>query len=111
MPTVAEIFEQMPGRFNAAKAGNLNASVLFDLTGGDGGKYLLNVVNGQPAVTKLEADDTPGSRPDATVHMDANDYVDMSTGKLNPMTAFMSGKVRVEGDLNSVMKIQQLFGM
>jgi putative sterol carrier protein len=43
--------------------------------------------------------------------MDAGDYHDMVTGKLNPMMAFMSGKVKVEGDLNSVMKIQQLFGM
>jgi putative sterol carrier protein len=33
----------------------------------------------------------------------------MVTGKLNPMTAFMSGKVKVEGDLGAVMKFQTLF--
>ena len=47
----------------------------------------------------------------ATIKMDAIDYVDMTSGKLNPMMAFMSGKVKVDGDLNSVMKFQQLFGM
>jgi putative sterol carrier protein len=43
--------------------------------------------------------------------MDSDDYVKMMSGELNPMMAFMSGKVKVDGDLNSVMKMQSLFGM
>jgi putative sterol carrier protein len=35
----------------------------------------------------------------------------MMSGKLNPVQAFMGGKVRVEGDLNAVMKLQSLFKM
>jgi putative sterol carrier protein len=41
--------------------------------------------------------------PKATIRMDGNDYVAMTSGELNPMAAFMSGKVKVEGDLGSVM--------
>lgn len=107
MPTVAEIFEQMPARFDAGKAGNLTMTVLFDLSGDDGGQYTLDVVNGQANVTKGIASESPS----ATIRMDANDYVAMTTGKLNPMTAFMTGKVKVEGDLGAVMKMQSLFGM
>ena len=36
------------------------------------------------------------------------DYVAMTSGSLNPMMAFMSGKIKVEGDLNTVMKLQSI---
>jgi putative sterol carrier protein len=42
--------------------------------------------------------------------MAADDFQDMHSGKLNPMMAFMSGKVKVEGDLNTVMKFQSVVG-
>jgi putative sterol carrier protein len=43
--------------------------------------------------------------------MDADDFEAMSTGDLNPMMAFMSGKIKVDGDLNAVMKFQSLVGL
>ena len=43
--------------------------------------------------------------------MDANDFVAMSTGELNAMAAFMSGKIKVEGDLNTVMQMQSILGL
>ena len=42
--------------------------------------------------------------------MTTEDFQALSSGSLNPMMAFMTGKVKVEGDLNSVMKFQQLVG-
>ncbi len=106
MATVAELFEKMPGQFQADKAGDMNAVILFDLSGEGGGQWSVKIADGACDITKGVADS-----PKATVRMDAGDYHDMITGKLNPMMAFMSGKVKVEGDLNSVMKFQQLFGM
>ncbi|MEJ2747749.1 MAG: SCP2 sterol-binding domain-containing protein [Anaerolineae bacterium] len=66
----------------------------------------MRIADGKCDVTQGAADS-----PKSTVRMDAGDYHDMITGKLNPMMAFMSGKVKVEGDLNTVMKFQQIFGM
>ena len=106
MATVAELFERMPSQFQADKAGDMNAVILFDLSGEGGGQWSVAIADGKCSVTQGAA-----SSPKATVRMDAGDYHDMVTGKLNPMMAFMSGKVKVEGDLNSVMKFQQLFGM
>jgi putative sterol carrier protein len=106
MATVAELFEKMPGQFQADKAGDMNAVILFDLSGEGGGQWSVKIADGACDITQGAADS-----PKATVRMDAGDYHDMITGKLNPMMAFMSGKVKVEGDLNSVMKFQQLFGM
>jgi putative sterol carrier protein len=34
----------------------------------------------------------------------------MVAGRLNAMEAFMQQKIRVEGDLSTVMKFQTLFG-
>lgn len=105
MTTVQEIFAAMPGQFDAAKAGGFDATIQFDLAGDDGGQWYVNVAEGNAVVTEglHEA-------PAATIRMNASDFVDMMTGNLDPMNAFMMGKVRVEGDLNSVMKFQTLFG-
>ena len=83
---------------------DLDVVVQFALSGDDGGQWHVTIADGACSVEEGEADD-----PKATIRMDATDYVDMTTGKLNAMAAFMSGKVKVEGDLNTVMKIQQIF--
>ena len=105
MTTPADLFTKMPENFNADKAGDMNASVVFDLSGDNGGQWSVAIADGACTVNEGVIDS-----PKATVKMDASDYVDMITGKLNPMMAFMSGKVKVEGDLNTVMKVQQIFG-
>ncbi|MCP4425373.1 MAG: SCP2 sterol-binding domain-containing protein [Chloroflexi bacterium] len=106
MATVAELFERMPGQFDTGKAGDMNAVILFDLSGEGGGQWSVKIADGACDVVTGAADS-----PKSTVKMDAGDYHDMITGKLNPMMAFMSGKVKVEGDLNTVMKFQSIFGM
>ena len=44
-----------------------------------------------------------------TMTMAAQDYVDMITGKLNGQMAFMSGKLKIAGDMGLAMKMQSLF--
>ena len=105
MAATAELFERMPEFFDAEKAGDLNATVLFDLTGEGGGQWHVKgadgvCTTGEGAVEELTA----------TIRMDATDYADMVAGRLNAMEAFMQQKIRVEGDLSTVMKFQTLFG-
>lgn len=106
MTTPADIFNNIASRLDPQKAAGVNMSVAFELSGDDGGAWTVQVKDGQVDVSEGLEDGTA-----ATIKMDAQDYVDMTSGKLNPMMAFMSGKVKVDGDLNSVMKFQQLFGM
>lgn len=104
--SVADLFNSMPGRFQADKAAGANMGILFDLSGDDGGQYYVNIADG-----KLEVNPgAPAAAPSATVKMTAEDFTAMSTGALNPMMAFMSGKIKVDGDLGSVMKFQSLVG-
>ena len=104
MASVSKIFENMPDAFNAEKAGDLDATVQFDLTGEGGGKWYVVVANGECVAMEGEEES-----PTATIRMEASDYAALIAGELNAMEAFMQQKIRVEGDLNTVMKFQTVF--
>ena len=106
MPSVAEIFEAMPAQLDASKAADINMKIAFDLSGEQACQKTLVIADGKAVV-----DDGASEDADATLKMDGDDYAAMVSGELNPMTAFMTGKVKVDGDLGSVMKMQGLFGM
>jgi len=46
--------------------------------------------------------------PRTVIRMKLQDYLDMQTGKLNGQEAFMTGRLRVEGDLPFLMQIAAL---
>lgn len=104
LTTVAEVFEVMPSRFDAAAARGLHATYQFDLTGVDGGTYHIEVVDGRCQVGEGRA-----SSPNITITMTASDYLDMINGLLNPQLAFMGGKLKIKGDMSLAVKIQELF--
>lgn len=105
MTTPAEIFAKMPARTDTSKIVGVNATVVFDLSGDNGGQWTVKVADGQVAV-----EDGAAASAAATIKMTSADYVAMMSGSLNPMMAFMSGKIKVEGDLNTVMKLQSIMG-
>ena len=102
--TPKEVFAAMPGRFNKDAAKGLNATYQFDLSGDNGGKWQVVIDNGTCTVKEGAA-----ASPNITLSMTAQDYVDMSTGKLNPQVAFMSGKLRIAGDMGLALRMQSLF--
>jgi len=46
---------------------------------------------------------------DCTISVSQDDLQGMISGTVNPMTAFMSGKIKVKGDMGLAMKLQSLF--
>jgi len=54
---------------------------------------------------------SPGvhASPNMTMSLAASDYVDLIGGKLNGQMAFMSGKLKIAGDMGMAMKMQTLF--
>ena len=72
-------------------------SVKIDF-GGDEGVILLDGVN------SLVSDaDTPA---DTTIKVSWDDWNALATGALDGMTAFMTGKLKVEGDMSNAMQLQ-----
>jgi len=101
--TPKEIFAAMPSRFNKDAAKGLTATYQFDLSGDNGGKWHVVIAN-----EKCEVKEGPAASPSITISMTAQDYVDMTTGKLNGQVAFMSGKLRIAGDMGLALRMQSL---
>ena len=104
MPTVKEIFDAMPSRFNKGAAAGMNAVYQFDITGEGGGKYYAEIKNGE-----LSMGEGDHKSPSITLTMAAQDYTDMVSGKLNGQMAFMTGKLKIKGDMSLAMKLNTLF--
>jgi putative sterol carrier protein len=75
-------------------------TVKFDF--GDTGKLF---IDGPGA--KATNEDAPA---DATVSVGFDDFQKLVQGQLDPMSAFMGGKIKVAGDMGVVMKLQSLLG-
>lgn len=101
---VKAIFSAMPANLNADAAKGMNSVIQFNLSGDGGGNYHVVIKDGTCSVNE-------GSHasPNMTMTMAAQDYVDMISGKLNGQMAFMSGKLKIAGDMGLAMKMQTLF--
>ena len=104
MATIAEVMRAMPAAFVPDKATGVNAKVQFDFTGEGGGQYVIDIHDGACEVSE-------GASTDAktTVTVAASDYIDIVAGRLDAMKAFMSGKLKVKGDVAFMLKFQQMF--
>jgi putative sterol carrier protein len=87
---------EMATRLNDAQAFLPGRRVKLDF--GDEGVVMLD--GNAKAVTE---EDGPA---DTTVKVAWSDWQDMSDGKLDGMTAFMQGKLKVEGDMSNAMQLQ-----
>ena len=99
-----QAFDMMPSRFKKDAAKGLNAIYQFDLSGDGGGKWQVLINNDQ-----CEVKEGPHPSPNITISMAAQDYLDMLAGKLNGQMAFMTGKLRIAGDMGLALRLQSLF--
>ena len=101
---VAHFFEGMKQRFIPEKAGGVNGTVSYHITGKGGGKWTVTVKDGQITLTE-DVLKSP------TVFMVARDsaYHDIVTGKLDGITAVVTGKLKIEGDMNFMPKFREMF--
>lgn len=101
---VKAIFDAMPNQINADAAKGMNSVIQFKLTGDGGGDYYVEIKDGTAKVSQ-----GTHASPNMTMTLAASDYVDLIAGKLNGQMAFMSGKLKIAGDMGLAMKMQTLF--
>jgi len=102
--TVKSIFEHIPDAFLADKAAGVEVVFQFDISGDEGGSWHVTVKDGI-----CEVAEGSHASPTTTIKMVDEDFVKMITGKLNAMSAFTSGKLKIEGDLMKSQLIEKLF--
>ena len=103
-PTIDEIMQRLPGAFDPTRAQGLKANVQFDFTSDGGKKYVVRIDDGQCAVQEGEV-----ANPEATVITSQATYQAVVEGRLNVATAFMTGKLKVKGNMQLLMRFQQIF--
>ena len=100
---LSQQFQDMVTNFDAEKAEGVDAVIQFDLSGENGGQYWLKIANGT-----AEGGEGQIEKPNMTLRASAEDWLAVTKGELNPMQAFMSGRLKVQGDMSLALKLQTL---
>ncbi len=100
---VAHLFDGMPGRFLPDRAEGVDATISYRITGGGGGDWSVRIRDGRMTVSGgiLE-------NPRVYVVARDSDYHDIATGKIDGVTAVISGKLTIEGDVNFMAELSQM---
>jgi len=102
--TVHEALQGMMADFNPAMAKGVNAVIQLNASGDGGGNYQMKIEDGKAALAEGVA-----PSPSVTINVAAQDWLDISSGKLDPTKAFMTGKLKISGDLGLMMRFQRMF--
>jgi putative sterol carrier protein len=102
--TARQLIEEMAETFQPERVGRANVVVQFQISGEGGGAWIVTIKNKTCTVTEGVAEGA-----DATVRMDAKDYVALSTGRLGSMKAFTTGKVKASGDVSLLQRMDRWF--
>ncbi len=105
MGSIQEIIANMKARIESRSdtLATFKGSYQFELTGEGGGTYHLVIDNGA-----VDLGEGAVENPGCTVTIAASDFQQMVEGKLNPTAAFMSGKLKIKGDMGLAMKLQSI---
>jgi putative sterol carrier protein len=96
-----EFFATLETRVDASRTAGMNNSYLFDIDGA--GKWKVDVRDGNVSVTEGEGD------ADAVISASEETFEKLVSGDQNPTSAYMTGKLKVKGDMGAAMKLQKLF--
>jgi putative sterol carrier protein len=96
-----EFFDNLESRADASKTAGMTNSYLFDIEGA--GKWTVRVDNGAIDVSE------GGEDADAVITASEETFEKIVSGEQNATSAYMTGKLKVKGDMGAAMKLQKLF--
>jgi putative sterol carrier protein len=104
--TVAETIKGLQEHFNPEAASGLNKILQLNISGNEAGKWALKIAN-------QTCELIPGGveKPDLTLSLADKDWIAIAEGKLDPMNAYMTGKLKTTGDITLAMRIPSIFGL
>jgi putative sterol carrier protein len=96
-----DFFDTLESRIDSSKTAGMNNSYLFDIEGA--GKWKVDVQDGNVTVTENAED------ADVTITTSEETFAKITSGEQNATSAYMTGKLKVKGDMGAAMKLQKLF--
>jgi putative sterol carrier protein len=99
--TVQEFFETLPSQADMSKTAGMSNSYVFDIEGA--GQWTVKVDDGSVAVSEGVQD------ADVTISASQEVFERIIAGEQNPTSAYMTGKIKLKGDMGAAMKLQKLF--
>ena len=106
LASVPAIFEAMPDAFVPEAAGGVNVVFQYNISGKGGGDWYCAITDSTCTVESGTHD-----KPTCTLKIADTDFIDMMNGRLVPMQAYTSGKLKIEGDIMKSQLIEKLFRM
>jgi putative sterol carrier protein len=101
MASVREFFEGLPGRVDPERIAGMNNTYLFEIE--NAGTWRVAVADGVIEVTE------GGGDADVTFSASEENFEKIVAGEQNPTTAYMTGKLKIKGDMGAAMKLQKIF--
>ena len=102
--TVKELFQLLPGRLDSDAAEDVDAVYQFDLSGAQGGQYILTIREGACQVAEgMHAD------PHVVLSLAGEDCIKILMGQLSGPAVAMSGRLKISGDIGLAMQLKALF--
>ncbi|MBA1275048.1 SCP-2 family sterol carrier protein [Stutzerimonas nosocomialis] len=102
MSNVDQTIQGMKAKFNSSAAAGLDLIFQFNITDAD--NYYIVVKDGTCDIQQGDSSDA-----NVTLIMDSETLQGIMTGETDGMQAFMSGKLRTEGDMMLALKLGELF--
>lgn len=99
--TAQEFFEQLPSKVDPAKTAGMSASYVFDVEGV--GQWTVTVDDGSVSVAE------GGGDAACTISASEETLLKIARGEANATTAYMTGKLKIAGDMGAALKLQKLF--
>ena len=96
-----EFFEGLAARADPTKTAGMSNSYLFDIEGA--GQWLVTVDDGTVSVREGDGE------ADCAISTTDENFQQIVAGDLNPTAAYMTGKLKIKGDMGAAMKLQKLF--
>jgi antibiotic biosynthesis monooxygenase (ABM) superfamily enzyme len=101
---------QIPARLTPSVRDSIDAVFGLELSGSEAGNYTIDSRSGtgQGFLTGRPGDHD--LKPTATIRASSENFVKLMRGELSPMTAMMTGRIRLSGDLQAARGLQKIFG-
>ncbi len=96
-----EFFENLEERVDPSRTAGMNNSYCFDIDGA--GSWTVRLNDGQVTVSEGAED------ADCVISTSEDTFAKITSGEQNPTTAYMTGKLKIRGDMGAAMKLQKLF--